>query len=208
MPLDDLFDNLEDLFEDIIEFVEDVMSALVSKKTRRKLAKLAKKSGEAVAIATIGALAHRRWRIEKQDRADEPLERAEPVGAPEEIVTVTECLRMNMLVAMISAAGADGKIDCRELNKLREAIDQAPVSAKDKATLTRMMNHPPPLEEIALGATSPLEACELYGAALSVIEEDSPANTLFLRRFAVALKLDEDLVKTIKETLENLEDDA
>ena len=70
--------------------------------------------------------------------------------------------------------------------------------------LTRMMNHPPLLEEIAMGANSPLEACELYGAALGVIEEDSPANILFLRRFAVALKLDDDLVNTIKETLESL----
>ena len=215
MPLDDLFDDLEDFVEDIFEPVEDLMSSLLGKKSRKKLKRLSKskKSGDSTAIATIGASAHQKWKEKgkgkankKQDDKRVPSESAgEEVQVAAKNVNVTECLRMNMLLTMISAAGADGKIDHKELTLVQKAIDEASVSAKDKAMLTRMMNQPPPLEEIALGATSPLEACELYGAALSVIEEDSsPANTLFLRRFAVALKLDEDLVKTIEETLKSL----
>jgi uncharacterized membrane protein YebE (DUF533 family) len=47
-----------------------------------------------------------------------------------------------------------------------------------------------------------MEACELYGAALSAIEVDTPTEQLFLRRFATALKLDDDLVATICETVD------
>ena len=77
----------------------------------------------------------------------------------------------------------------------------AQITEKDKAMLTRILNQPPTLEEVASSATSPLDACELYGAALSVIEENSPAETLFLRRFANALKLDEDLVAAIEQAI-------
>ena len=118
-------------------------------------------------------------------------------------ISVTECLKVNMLLAMISAAGADGKIDGDELSRLLDSIEGAAISASDKALLTRLINQPPPLEEVAAGAHSPLEACELYGAALSAIENDTPAETLFLRRFARALELDDDIVATIHGTLDS-----
>ena len=139
---------------------------------------------------SLGAAAYRKWTNRGAKPAPAPASGTDDppteIKLAAGIVTVTECLRMNMLLAMISASGADGRIDGRELALLRKAIDEASVSSRVKATLTRMLNQPPPLEEIAMGATSPLEACELYGAALGVIEEDSPANTLFLRRFAAA----------------------
>jgi uncharacterized membrane protein YebE (DUF533 family) len=70
------------------------------------------------------------------------------------------------------------------------------------STDTSALNAPPTVEHIAGLANGPEEASEIYGAALTAIDLDSPSEHLFLRRLASSLKLDEQLVKTVHETLE------
>lgn len=205
MPFDDIGDFLEDLFDEIEDVLEDFVDILLGKQSKKKHSKKFERHGGIAGIASVAAFAFQNW--EKEETvAKTPEQPKKPEFSQEEIetieiVTVTECLRVNMVLAMISAASADGKIDRRELALLETAIDDSQITEKDKAMLTRILNQPPTLEEVASSATSPLDACELYGAALSVIEENSPAETLFLRRFANALKLDEDLVAAIEQAI-------
>jgi hypothetical protein len=88
------------------------------------------------------------------------------------------------------------------MTALAGAIDQAPVEPTEKARLTSALKAPPTVEHIAGLANGPEEASEIYGAALTAIDLDSPSEHLFLRRLASSLKLDEQLVKTVHETLE------
>jgi uncharacterized membrane protein YebE (DUF533 family) len=102
-----------------------------------------------------------------------------------------------MTLAMIAAAGADGVISGDELTRLMSAIDRAPIPAKLRAQLTSALNDPPTVEDIAALSAGPEEASELYGAAVSAIDVDTPAERLFLQRFARALRLDAGLVEAI-----------
>jgi uncharacterized membrane protein YebE (DUF533 family) len=85
---------------------------------------------------------------------------------------------------------------------LAGTTDQAPVEPAQKARLSSALNAPPTVELIAGLANGPEEASEIYGAALTAIDLDSPSEHLFLRRLASSLKLDEQLVETVHETLE------
>lgn len=189
-----------------------LVSLLMNKKARKKLKKSAKKVGGTAALAGIGYFAYQKWQNSRPandggrmavDAAASP----PPLPLPSDLeaaareVKVSECLRMNIVLTMIAAANADGEIDDDELNRLDEAIACSSIDSADKTRLSRALNDPPTVEEIAGLAFSPMEACELYGAALTAIQVDTPAEKLFLRRLARALELDEDLIETIQATV-------
>ena len=113
-----------------------------------------------------------------------------PAPADPADVPVPADLPMKMVLAMIASAAADGTIDTKEMDALATAIGQAPVDNAEKARLTAALNQPPTVEEVAALATAPEEASEIYGAALTAVDADSPAEHLFLRRLATALHLD------------------
>lgn len=211
MPLDDLF---EAIFEFPGEAAESAFSLLGGKKAKKKLKKAVKKSGGGAALASLGYFAFRTW----QQKGNSTGKSAAPPLPPEsdlqppprtleeaaKEVPVSECLKMNMILAMIAAAGADRVVDTVEMDRLVEAIESSMIAPNDKSKLMAALNRPPLLEEVAALAFSPMEACELYGAALTAIEVDTPAERMFMRRFAVALKLDDDLVATIEETVRSI----
>ena len=103
-----------------------------------------------------------------------------------------------MIHAMIASANADGTIDDAEMQTLFEAMEQADLSPAEKAALTSALNRPPGLEEIAASVDSPEEAAEVYGAACCAVDEDTPAETFFLRRLAHSLQLDPELAEAIR----------
>lgn len=213
----------DEIFEALFELPEEAISLLGGKKARKKLKKAAKKAGGGAALASLGYFAYRNWQAKgggtgaspnpapfpPAPNAPPPLPPSPPPATIEEAareVAVSECLKMNLILAMIAAASADGEIDATEMDRLVSAIEDANLDPPEKARLTGALNRPPLLEDVAALAFSPLEACELYGAAVTAIEVDSPAETLFLRRFAKALKLDDDLVATVEETVRSLGD--
>lgn len=195
-----------------------LVSLLMNGNARKKIQKNAVKVGGMAAIAGVGYYAYRKW---QESRGESPatataipvealsasVERATPPPLPEDLavasvqVKVTGELPMKMVLAMIAAAAADGTIDNVEMSLLAVAIDDAPVEAAEKARLTSALNVPPTVEDIAKLANGPEEASEIYGAALTSIELDTPSEHLFLRRLSKALELDSELVKTVHETL-------
>ncbi|WAC20623.1 DUF533 domain-containing protein [Luteolibacter sp. SL250] len=193
-----------------------LVSVLMNSKARSKIQKNAVKVGGMAALAGIGYYAYQKWQQSQQvsqtaaalpaTPAPAPATPPPPLPANLEVaavqVKVTGELPMKMILAMIAAAAADGTIDSIEMTALAGAIDQAPVEPAEKARLTSALNAPPTVEHIAGLANGPEEASEIYGAALTAIDLDSPSEHLFLRRLASSLKLDEQLVKTVHETLE------
>jgi uncharacterized membrane protein YebE (DUF533 family) len=195
-----------------------LVSLLMNGKSRKKLQKHAVKVGGMAAVAGIGYYAYRKWQESRQDGPPAlPTQVVPPPSAtslppppppPADLgtaglrVTVTGELPMKMVLAMIAAAAADGTIDTIEMKALASAIDDAPVGASEKARLAAALNQPPTVEAIGALASGPEEASEIYGAALTAIELDTPSEHLFLRRLSRALDMDDGLVATLHATLE------
>ena len=194
-----------------------LVSLLMNSKSRGKIQKNAVKVGGMAALAGIGYYAYQKWQQSQQGNQPAtalPATTAATTASPPppplpanlEVaavqVKISGELPMKMILAMIAAAAADGTIDSIEMTALAGAIDQAPVEPAEKARLTSALNAPPTVEHIAGLANGPEEASEIYGAALTAIDLDSPSEHLFLRRLAGSLKLDDQLVKTVHETLE------
>ncbi|MCW1924984.1 tellurite resistance TerB family protein [Luteolibacter arcticus] len=195
-----------------------LVSLLMNGKARNKIQKNAVKVGGMAAIAGVGYYAYQKWQQSRQDSP--PPVPSQAINAPVTIaadtppplpadlatasfqVKVTGELPMKMVLAMIAAAAADGTIDSVEMTALADAIDTSPLEPAEKGRLTSALNLPPTVEEIAGLANGPEEASEIYGAALTAIEVDTPSEHLFLRRLSRALKLDDQLTATVHETLE------
>lgn len=195
-----------------------LVSLLMNGKSRKKIQKNAVKVGGMAALAGVGYYAYQKWQQSQQGSAppapthaipapatnvaDTPPPLPADLGTASFQVKVTGELPMKMVLAMIAAAAADGTIDSVEMTALAEAIDTSPLEPAEKGRLTSALNLPPTVEEIAGLANGPEEATEIYGAALTAIEVDTPSEHLFLRRLSRALKLDDQLVATVHQTLE------
>ena len=225
MPLDKLFAGLSDSKSDPRSLLAGLLgspgtqgsmggaasgalvSMLMNGKSRKKLGKHAIKVGGIAAVAGIGYYAYRKWQEGRQSPPP-PMPGALPPPMPaqtpaiEAAIPVSPELPMKLVLAMIAAAAADGSIDRSEMNALAAAIDEAPVTAEEKATLSAALNQPPTVEAVAALAANPEEASEIYGAALTAIDVDTPSEHLFLRRLGRALELDDSLVATLHKTLE------
>jgi uncharacterized membrane protein YebE (DUF533 family) len=184
-----------------------LVSLLMNGKSRKKLQKHAVKLGGMAAVAGIGYYAYQKW---QQNNAvvPPPLPPA-ALPAPQTTaqvepppVPVPVELPLKMVLAMIAAAAADGSIDSVEMAALANAIDDAPVTPDEKAQLSAALNQPPTVEAVAALAANPEEASEIYGAALTAIDLDTPSEHLFLRRLSRALELEDGLVASLHETLE------
>ena len=226
MSLDKLFSGLTDAKSDPRSLIGDllgspsaqgalggaasgaVVSLLMNKKARKMLQKNAVKVGGAAALAGLGDFAYRKWQQGREQNSPASPVAALPAAPPPLLLEATTAevrisaeLPMKMVLAMIAAAAADGTIDSAEMNALVTAIEKAPIEPGEKAQLTAALNEPPTVEAVAALAADPEEASELYGAALATIKIDTPAEHLFMRRFARALELEPELVTTLHETL-------
>lgn len=174
-----------------------LVSALMNKKARKKLGGTALKLGGLAAVAGAGYYAYRKWQ-EKQG-AGTVASRTPPSPAPASLQSASQdaapdqTMAAKLVLAMIAAAEADSKIDAAEMDALLEAMDRSNLPSSEKASLTAALNEPPTLEEVAALAESPEQASELYAASLAAIHLDTPAETLYLRRLARALSLDQAL---------------
>lgn len=102
--------------------------------------------------------------------------------------TAEEVERMSRLVlrAMIQAAKADGKIDPGEIERITGMLDDGnPEGAREaRDFVLAEMGGPADPASLAREVRSPVEAAEVYAAALMSIEVDSDAERDFLARLA------------------------
>lgn len=179
-----------------------LVSMLMHPKARKKLGKTAVKVGGMAAIAGVGYLGYKRWQKSKGNGsapASEAVEQSTTAVLEDPVteVEVSDSLGEKMLLAMISAAAADGNIDNLEMDTLLDSMDAAELSPEENSRLTAALNEPPTLEAIAAMPSGLEEASELYAASIEAIAPDTPAEHLYLRRLARALSLDASLVQQI-----------
>jgi uncharacterized membrane protein YebE (DUF533 family) len=107
-------------------------------------------------------------------------------GAPQQ----TEATGMAIMVAMISAAKADGHIDAQESQKIFEHMDKAGLAADERAFVMNELAKPVDLDALARLATTPEIAAQMYTASALTIADVNAAEQAYLDKLAQRLGLD------------------
>jgi uncharacterized membrane protein YebE (DUF533 family) len=121
--------------------------------------------------------------------------------APAEIASVTgpEAERL-MLLAMISAAKADGSVDETEMQKIIGKAGENEITTEEKNFILAELGTPVDIPALAAQVTSPTQAAAVYAASLLAITPDTPAEKAYLAELATALRLDPATVEMLEKT--------
>jgi uncharacterized membrane protein YebE (DUF533 family) len=159
--------------------------------------KLIEGAVKAGALAAVGGLAYKAWQNHQQNQSGQA---AAPVredafipSAPRE----QEELGKTLVLAMISAAKADGRIDAEEKEAIFEKLKTMPLSPEEKAWVFDELSSPLDINAVVARSDSPEHAAEIYAASLVAISADTAAEQAYLEALAVKLKLDPALVTEI-----------
>ena len=107
-----------------------------------------------------------------------------------------------ILMAIIAAAKADGNFDERERTIIRDHIEK--IGDADITTWVQQeINKPLDVNRIAVLATSPKLASEIYLASLIVIDDQNELEKNYLNALAAKMGLDPQLQKEIEQQLVN-----
>ena len=104
-----------------------------------------------------------------------------------------------VLLAMISAAKADGEVDDTEIQRIIGEIDDDGVSPAEKQFLLENLRTPLDMQALVEAVPSPAVAAQVYGASLLAMNVDTPAEAAYLRQLAAALDLDAGTVARLHE---------
>lgn len=187
-----------------------MVTALLNKKARKQLMGGAVKVGGLAALAGVGYVAYKKWQSMPRNtaapHASSPLPSTpapQPLAAAPALTAaapaVSDSLAMKMLMAMIAAASADGRIDAQEMDQLFKAVDSADLTSSEHDTVMAALNAPPSIDAICEGIADPESAAEVFGAAAMAIDNDTPAEQFFLKRLARRLQIDPQLEAMILE---------
>lgn len=151
------------------------------------------------AMAILGTLAISALRAAQARSGDAEAASAPP--ASEEIAAVTgpDAERL-VLLAMISAAKADGNVDEEEMKKIIGKAGENEVTAEEKEFILSELTTPVDIEALAAQVTSPTQAAAVYAASVLAIKADTDAEKAYLSQLATALKLDPAAVAALDRT--------
>lgn len=107
-----------------------------------------------------------------------------------------------LLLAMVTAAKADGVLDPAERAALLEHLLQSGAGAEERALLDRLLAAPMDLDALVARVTDPVTAAEVYAASRLAIEPDLPVEQAYLAELARRLGLDAAMVAEIESRLE------
>jgi uncharacterized membrane protein YebE (DUF533 family) len=153
-------------------------------------------------LALIGGLAYKAYQNYQQGQpplggARPQALAAAPNGSGFEPGAVTNEHAILLIRAMIAAAAADGRIDVGEQKKILGGLQQAGLGAAAQQFLTREVNHPATVDELAGAVTSKEEALQLYTAARVAVDPDEEEEHAFLAALADRLGIDDRLAAHI-----------
>ena len=103
-----------------------------------------------------------------------------------------------LVMAMISAANADGHVDQDEQKSIFDKVGELPLDAEDKAFVFDVLSKPPSLQDIASLAEGPEQAAELYLASRLAIDPDHPMEQAYLEALASRLSPPAELVQHLE----------
>ena len=156
-------------------------------------------------LALIGGLAYKAYQNYQQGLppltgAKPPSQQglvAAPTGSGFEPDAITHESATLYIRAMIAAAAADGRIDANEQQKILGGLQQAGMNADAQQFLTKEINNPATVEDLAAAVSSQEDAVQVYTAARLAVDVDSDSEHEFLSRLAQALGIDDDLAAQV-----------
>lgn len=186
-------------------------AGLLFTETGRDLAGGALKYG---GLAALGALAYHAWQKHREGQGAESAPAPARVAAsghfapPAEEATFVpadavgrEGLARILIVAMVTAAKADGTLDAEEQGKILNHAEGLNLSDEEQSFLFAEFARPFDMEPVVAGARSPEVAAEVYAVSAIAVGQPSPAEAHYLKRLAGRLKLPEGVVKEIHAAL-------
>jgi uncharacterized membrane protein YebE (DUF533 family) len=181
-----------------------VGAALLFTGTGRDIAGAALKYG---GIAALGGLAYYAWQKHKaqQQGAAVPAQFRPPRELPASYAPAEPAAQQNLarliVMAMVTAAKADGTVDADEQGKILGHAEQLKLSEEEQGFLFAELGKPFDMEPVVQGARTPEIAAEVYAASLLAVGQPSPAESHYLKRLAQRLQLPEGVVREIHGTL-------
>ncbi len=149
------------------------------------------------AMAVLGTLALNALK-NAQAQSSAP---AELQATPQEVAALAnpDAERL-MVVAMISAAKADGNIDQEEMQKIIGKAGADSMTAEEKQFILSQVQAPLDIPALAAQVTSPAQAAAVYAASLFAITVDTDQERAYLEELAKALRLDDGTVTLLRQT--------
>jgi len=184
-------------------------------------------------LALVGTLAYQAWQRYQQQQAQLPAEqraqgfRATAGGIFSNLPGIGELLDnqppvnsgfgstaapaaqqnelgVAVLAAMIAAAKADGEVDPAESQRIIGQMEQAGLSADEKAFVLSELAKPINVDDVVKRATTPEIAAQLYTASALVIDHANDAERDYLKTLAERMKLDQAFVDELDRQMKAL----
>jgi uncharacterized membrane protein YebE (DUF533 family) len=125
--------------------------------------------------------------------APEPAQAATPAAESAEALLLVR--------AMVAAAQSDGVLDAAERQAIAGQLDGAGLSAEERDFVLADLEHPLSPEALAAEVSDPMQAAQLYAAAVAITGAPEPAERAWLDRLRTALRLDPAAAAAIEEKL-------
>jgi uncharacterized membrane protein YebE (DUF533 family) len=155
-------------------------------------------------LALIGGLAYKAYQNYQQGLpplgGKPPTQQgliAAPKGSGFEPDAVTHDSAVLYIRAMIAAAAADGRIDAKEQQKILGGLQQAGMNEAAQQFLSKEINNPATVEDLAAAVSSPQDAVQVYTAARVAVDVDNDEEHEFLGHLAEALGIDDKLAAQV-----------
>lgn len=184
---------------------------LGSKKARKTVGKIGGSAVKIGGLALVAGLAYKAWTNYQQQQGSAPAASAAPAGAPVLPPPAdspfhpaagpggADARATGFLVAMISAAKADGHIDDAERSHIFARLDDFGLDPDSRAFVTREIEAPLDVDRVVRLASTPAVAAELYAASLLAMDPDTPAERAYLDLLSARLGLDRALAAEIEQ---------
>ncbi|MBX3727411.1 MAG: tellurite resistance TerB family protein [Xanthomonadales bacterium] len=170
------------------------LALLLGRRSGRKLAKWG-------GLAAIGTLAWRAWRQHQSGGGHfasiEP-RTLDHLSGPE-----LEVHSQAILVALISAAKADGHIDDRERSLIRDEVARIAHDPELERFVEAELARPVDPARVAALASSPELASEIYLATVLMVDEKGTMEKAYVDALAEGLRLDPGLRRSLDAQLDN-----
>jgi uncharacterized membrane protein YebE (DUF533 family) len=112
---------------------------------------------------------------------------------------------LHVVRAMIAASKADGQVDADERDRIYTRINEAGLSAADRAQVEQLLAQPADVDAVVRGVNSRELATEIYAASLIACAPASRAERAYLDMLAARLNLEPGLTMELDRSVEVLQ---
>jgi uncharacterized membrane protein YebE (DUF533 family) len=128
-----------------------------------------------------------------------PLGLREPADAGER--RVLDDRAQLVMLAMVNAMKADGRIDRDEMQRLEARLEASGAGAEARQSVMELLRRPPDLDGLVTRVPDRETGVQVYAASLLAIEADTEAERRYLRDLADRLGLDQRVTAAVRGTL-------